>query len=279
MEFRAQQEVTTQIVDANLARLERVRAAWLSGDTYQQIGEREGCTREYVRQLLHGAGLITPENKATAMAARKARRNGDALANEALIREAWMEGAWTVEQVAERTGLGRSYVNDVLRRIIPRDERRAAHRLTMMHREPDRVSDEEMLDSIRAAAAMLGIEPGEVITREQYDSVRAETDVTPGAIMLRFRTPERPGGWRTAVTRAGFACAGNHGRPTAFTDDECLAAFDAVAKQLGGMPPSIGQYAKLHAPGTPGQDSLRMRFKSWRGLIDAWHDWESRRTT
>jgi hypothetical protein len=126
-----------------------------------------------------------------------------------------------------------------------------------------RVSNDELLDFIRQAAAQLG----EPLTAKDYSTLAASRGwPSHQTVFLRFDR------WAVACRAAGVGVARANGahRVDRFSTESCLAAVRALANEIGWIP-TYKQYERWARTTTwaPGGCTVRKRLGSWRNVITA----------
>lgn len=232
------------------------------GHTLDEVGQEYGLTRERVRQVLVAAGYQT-RTKGELRDLRIAVDDERAPEVLAMFRE---EG--DIDRVAARVGLTTGRVRDLLSRHEP--DRRAFRRA----REGAwaRYSDQEVMDSIRAAATeVANRNGGQVLTGHAYERIRKERTLPDGRPWPSMQTAAiRFGSWRATLEKLGLRAnrsSGAAGRQR-FSRDDCIEAV-REARRLLGRVPTASEYQALASQldDMPSVATVRHRIGSWQRAL------------
>jgi hypothetical protein len=239
-------------------RTRQMHAAYVTGLTLQQVGKLFGLTRERVRQVFREAGLSIRSTKET-----RALRSKHLLEGCGEEVKAAFLISHDVERVAHRFGLPISVAQDFIKTQFPHSwERRPP-------KPPDpKYPSEEILELLRAAAEAVGGVLREASYR-RYAEGRSIADGRPwpsnATIVARF------GSWSRALIAAGLEPLGPLSSESRrkFSDDDCIAAMQAAAEQLG-EPPTVAAYqefARESGGAYPSEATVRQRFGNWYEVL------------
>lgn len=232
------------------------------GQTYQQIGDAWGLTRERVRQILvsrYGQDQLR-DLQQQGQAYRQQRRLG-------AIAEAWAGGCRSIIDIARVSGLSPGYVRHNIRYVIDDQQLLEGRRRCRYYRRPDRSqAAAAAIADLQRVAARSSIAQGEELTAKHYDRSRLPGEASAQTVTLRL------GKWRTAVEAAGYRCASVKGRGPKYSEEDLMQAIASVAEELGYLP-SIAEYQSNRADDSPSADLLRRRLGSWGDALDAYQGW------
>jgi predicted transcriptional regulator len=239
-------------------------AAYSSGATLQEVGERYGISRERVRKILKAHGYPVRSVKEAA-ALRRASERVMAPQITALCSE-----LGEPREVADRLGVSYVTVREVIRLNDVGDLQPASAQRRKLRKTQKLYTNEELLECLKMASGQLG----GVLTASAYSEFirdRALSDGRPWpshqALQLRF------GSWREALRQAGLranpasAIAGQR----IFEAAHCIDAVRHVARELGHSP-TAAEYdlmARASRGGLPCVATVRRRFGGWLDALGA----------
>lgn len=231
------------------------------GLTLDGIGQLYGVTRERVRQILDeygrpsqmGGPPVRRAQRQAALAARVDQARGEIVALYRAGRR--------IDEIVVQLGLPAKDVSRVVDEVLG-VEREAIRGRKIAASKP-RVSEEEMLASLRRAAKDMG----EAFTTDEFAAwAKKHGVIGPQTVHKRF------GSWNEARRRAGLPVMSRHPREPRsdmISERDCLAAVLGLAAELGRTP-SAQEYERSGR--RPTVSTIRTRFGSWgraRRLADA----------
>ena len=231
------------------------------GLTYVQIAEALGYSKQHVTNLLKKAGLPTrsaPESARIREALTLAEQ-GETIRDRFLATR-------DVKAVAAEHGLTVAATRRFLNELVPDVDVLTTARRT----GTKRYAREELLDSLRAAAATAG----GILTAAKYrDYIVGNPRLPDGrprpsgqAMGLRF------GSWGDALRAAGLDANPHAGPAKQFDAADALDALVACWQDLGS-PPTVGDYDTWQRgkAGRPGSSIARRLLGPWNtALVRAW---------
>ena len=227
------------------------------GETLEAIGRRHGLSKQRVSQILRRDG-----GKELDMVVGQLRRRHElekVAANRHRILAAFAAGD-ELPAIARGAALRRSAVEALINAEASAADR-AARRHARRPRSHRRLfSDEELLDAIR-----LAYRHGEgPVNQQRYVEIASRLGLASRAtIVIRFDS------WNAAVEAAGLTPTQTRRRqgPRRWTEERCLEALRALARELGGLP-TASRYRELlrDRDDLPSPTTVRIRLGEWSAM-------------
>lgn len=229
--------------------------------TLEELGEREGITREAIRQRLTKLGAKPRSNQETI----QLRESRETTIRSAELRRKLL-ALRNYDDVAAELEMPVAWVKRFANREIPD--------ASVLFRNPrvqaKKYSSEELLGSLKSAAA----EVAENLSKDAYDAFQAEApDLSGGrpapgsqVMMIRF------GSWRGALEAAGLPSNPRSGPAKTYDPEKALEAIVAAWRETG-KPPKVAAYEAWaqQASGRPSSATVRKLMGSWDELlVRAW---------
>lgn len=235
-------------------RIVQMYAMYSEGATLEEVGAAVNVTRERVRQLFASNGL-----KTLSLAGRRrqkaAGRTGEIVALHRELRD--------VAAVAERLGLAKAIVDEIIR-----EETTVAERRKPQINYQKKYSNEELIACLFAARDAIG----GVLTAAAYTKYARSQQFDDGRPWPTHQTfALRWGSWRNALVSAGLPQ--NPSSPIAgqrlFGPGHCIDALHHAARTLGKAP-TAAEYdclAKQSGGALPSQATVRTRLGGWTAAL------------
>lgn len=246
---------TKPLDERTSAQIHEMHEAFEGGATLRELGDVYGISYERVRQLFVDAGLPTERPK---------RQTVGRYASEV---SAWeqKDKIWalyqrfgTVEDVAYRTGIPRTYIS----RIVGEMPLRQIYRRKGESHSYER---SQIIEALREAAKVCG----EPLTIPAYRSEASKRGWPADLTVIRaFDVNGDSGTWEKACEAAGVKANPSEGpRKGSITAQECIGALRESREALGHVP-SYEQYVKWARENKkPSGPTVRVKVGPWRKAL------------
>jgi hypothetical protein len=234
---------------------EELLRRYLAGETYQDLGDEFGVTRERIRQVMQPSR----EQVKAAFAARRQAIIDMSFRHSDEINELAATGL-SAQNVAIRLSLPRWFVTEFMSKHLSEEvkTKRYERSVKQMSESSRRWTEDDMVAAIKEVAGWLNVDCLSI------DGYRVERD--------RDRHPSHASivaiiGWNEACRRAGLEVnsTGAEGWGARhFTDEQVLSALERVTNELGHIP-SSHEYANARREDEPSHGIIVRRVHEMHG--------------
>lgn len=234
---------------------EELLRRYLAGETYQDLGNEFGVSRERIRQVMRPSR----EQVKAAFAARRQAIIDMNLRHSDEINELAATGL-SAQDVAIRLSLPRWFVTEFMVKYLSEEAKteRYERSIKQMSESSRRWTEDDMVAAIKEIAGWLNVD---CLSIDGY-SIERDRDRHPSHVTIVAVI-----GWNEACRRAGLEV--NSTGPKGwgarhFTNEQVLSALERVVNELGHIPSSY-EYANSHREDEPSHGIIVRRMNEMYG--------------